>query len=41
MHPLVVGQGAKLFPEGTPLVPLELVGSKTFAPVALTRLVQA
>ena len=31
VHPLVVGQGARLFPEGTPSVPLELVGSKTFS----------
>jgi dihydrofolate reductase len=30
MHPLVVGQGAKLFPDGSPPVALELVDSKTF-----------
>ena len=31
VHPLVVGQGAKLFPNGSPNVPLELVDSRAFA----------
>jgi dihydrofolate reductase len=31
VHPLVVGQGAKLFPDGSPPVNLELVDSRTFS----------
>ena len=31
VHPLVVGQGAKLFPDGSPPVSLELADSKTFS----------
>ena len=31
VHPLVVGKGAKLFPDGSPPVSLELVDSRTFA----------
>ena len=31
VHPLVVGQGAKLFPDGSPPVSLELVDSRAFA----------
>jgi dihydrofolate reductase len=31
VHPLVVGSGAKLFPEGTTPVNLELVDSRTFS----------
>jgi len=31
VHPLVVGQGAKLFPDGASPVSLELVDSKTFS----------
>jgi dihydrofolate reductase len=31
VHPLVVGQGAKLFPDGSPPVSLELVDSRTFS----------
>ncbi len=31
VHPLVVGQGAKLFPDGSPPVSLELVASQTFS----------
>ena len=31
VHPLVVGQGAKLFPDGSPPVKLELVDSKAFS----------
>jgi dihydrofolate reductase len=31
VHPLVVGKGAKLFPDGSPNVPLELIDSRTFA----------
>jgi len=31
VHPLVVGQGAKLFPEGSPPVDLELVDSTAFS----------
>jgi dihydrofolate reductase len=31
VHPLVVGTGAKLFPDGTPSVSLELVDSKAFS----------
>jgi len=31
VHPLVVGSGAKLFPDGTSPVSLELVDSKTFS----------
>jgi dihydrofolate reductase len=30
VHPLVVGSGAKLFPDGSPPVNLELVDSRTF-----------
>jgi dihydrofolate reductase len=30
VHPLVVGKGARLFPNGSPSVPLELVDSRTF-----------
>jgi dihydrofolate reductase len=30
VHPLVVGQGAKLFPDGSPPVSLELADSRTF-----------
>jgi len=31
VHPLVVGQGAKLFPDGSPPVKLELVDSRSFS----------
>ena len=31
VHPLVVGQGAKLFPDGSPPVSLELVASQAFS----------
>ena len=31
VHPLVVGKGAKLFPDGSPPVSLELVDSRAFA----------
>ena len=31
VHPLVVGQGAKLFPDGSPPVSLELAASQTFS----------
>jgi len=31
VHPLVVGRGAKLFPDGSPPVSLELADSKTFS----------
>jgi dihydrofolate reductase len=31
VHPLVVGQGAKLFPDGSPPVSLELADSRTFS----------
>ena len=31
VHPLVVGQGAKLFPDGSQPVSLELVASQTFS----------
>jgi dihydrofolate reductase len=31
VHPLVVGKGAKLFPDGSPPVNLELVDSRTFS----------
>jgi dihydrofolate reductase len=31
VHPLVVGEGAKLFPDGSPPVSLELADSKTFS----------
>jgi dihydrofolate reductase len=31
VHPLVVGEGAKLFPDGSPPVKLELVESRTFS----------
>jgi dihydrofolate reductase len=31
VHPLVVGQGAKLFPDGASPVSLQLVDSKTFS----------
>ncbi len=31
VHPLVVGQGAKLFPDGAPPVKLELADSKAFS----------
>ena len=31
VHPLVVGQGAKLFPDGSPPVSLEVAGSRTFS----------
>jgi dihydrofolate reductase len=31
VHPLVVGSGAKLFPDGSPPVQLELVDSRTFS----------
>jgi dihydrofolate reductase len=31
VHPIVVGSGKRLFPDGTPQKPLELVGSKTFS----------
>ena len=31
VHPLVVGQGAKLFPDGSPPVSLQLVASQTFS----------
>jgi dihydrofolate reductase len=31
LHPIVVGHGGRLFPEGEPKTPLELVDSKTFS----------
>lgn len=31
VHPLVVGSGDRLFPDGTPTGPLELVESATFS----------
>jgi hypothetical protein len=31
VHPLVVGSGAKLFPDGAPPVKLELADSNTFS----------
>ena len=31
MHPIVVGHGKRLFPDGEPTTPLELVDSKTFS----------
>jgi len=30
MHPIVVGHGGRLFPDGQPQMPLELMDSKTF-----------
>lgn len=30
VHPVVVGTGSRLFPDGTPTQPLQLVGSATF-----------
>jgi len=31
VHPIVVGRGGRLFPDGEPQTPLELVDSKTFS----------
>lgn len=31
VHPIAVGKGKRLFPEGTDQIPLELVGAKTFS----------